>query len=159
MSVKFAIYRAKMIAQNATDIEERILPDEFTIGGTIVGIVLAYFVPVEDGFARFLLPITVKEGWRSMADAAIAAGVASGSIWFVGWAYEKIRHREGLGLGDVKMIAMIGAFLGLRWALATLILASLLGSVIGRSLLTCSGATATSGATPVPAVPLAESTM
>ena len=52
-------------------------------------------------------------------------------IWLVGWLYEKFRHREGLGFGDVKMIAMIGAFLGLRWALLTLISASLFGSIGG----------------------------
>ena len=43
----------------------------------------------------------------------------------------KIRHREGLGFGDVKMIAMIGAFVGLRLSLMTLILASIAGSVLG----------------------------
>jgi leader peptidase (prepilin peptidase)/N-methyltransferase len=45
--------------------------------------------------------------------------------------FEKVRHREGLGLGDVKMIAMIGAFLGLRLTLLTLFAASLIGSVVG----------------------------
>ena len=53
------------------------------------------------------------------------------TLWLVGTLYQKIRHREGLGLGDVKMIAMIGAFMGLRAALLTLIVASLLGSIIG----------------------------
>ena len=56
---------------------------------------------------------------------------SSGSIWLVGWIYQKLRHREGLGFGDVKMIAMIGAFLGLQWALLTLIVASLFGAVGG----------------------------
>jgi leader peptidase (prepilin peptidase)/N-methyltransferase len=66
-----------------------------------------------------------------VGEAAIGATVASGSIWLVGWLYEKIRHREGLGLGDVKMIFMIGAFLGLPAALLTLIVASLIGAVGG----------------------------
>ena len=52
-------------------------------------------------------------------------------IWLVGWLFEKIRHRDGMGFGDVKMIAMIGAFLGLEGALPTLIIGSLLGSVVG----------------------------
>jgi leader peptidase (prepilin peptidase)/N-methyltransferase len=66
-----------------------------------------------------------------VAESAFAALVGSGAIWMVAFLYEKFRHREGMGLGDVKMIAMIGAFLGLRWSLLTLMLASLAGSVGG----------------------------
>ena len=66
-----------------------------------------------------------------MSEAAFGAAVASGLIWFVGWLFEKIRHREGMGLGDVKMIAMIGAFLGLQATLLALIAGSLLGSIVG----------------------------
>ena len=53
------------------------------------------------------------------------------ALWLLGWLFEKLRHKEGLGFGDVKMIAMIGAFLGIRGALFTVIVGSLLGSVIG----------------------------
>jgi leader peptidase (prepilin peptidase)/N-methyltransferase len=52
-------------------------------------------------------------------------------LWGGGWLYQKIRHREGLGLGDVKLIAMVGAFLGLHSALLTLILGSIAGSIVG----------------------------
>src|SRR5580658_9877785 len=69
--------------------------------------------------------------WISVGESAIGAIVSSGSIWLAGWLYERIRHREGLGLGDVKMIAMIGAFLGLPAALLTLVVASLFGAVGG----------------------------
>jgi leader peptidase (prepilin peptidase)/N-methyltransferase len=135
LALKFAIFSASMIALIATDIEERILPDEFTLGGTAVGIVLAYFVPLEYGLGHLLAPAGWGQGARSVAEAVIGAGVGSGSIWFVGWIYEKMRKREGLGFGDVKMIAMIGAFLGLRYALTTLILASLAGSLIGLAFI------------------------
>jgi leader peptidase (prepilin peptidase)/N-methyltransferase len=60
-----------------------------------------------------------------------AAALASGSIWVVGELYYRLRHREGLGFGDVKMVAMIGAFLGLQGALLTLILGSLFGAIGG----------------------------
>jgi leader peptidase (prepilin peptidase)/N-methyltransferase len=49
----------------------------------------------------------------------------------MGYLFEKFRHKEGLGFGDVKMIGMVGAFLGLRGALFTIILGSIAGSVIG----------------------------
>lgn len=129
-ALKFSVFSAIMIALIATDIEERILPDEFTLGGTLVGLVFARFVPLEIGLGGFFVPGTLGR-WVSVADAALAAGVASGSIWLVAWLYQKLRHREGMGLGDVKMIAMIGAFLGLSLALLTLVVASLFGSIIG----------------------------
>ncbi len=52
-------------------------------------------------------------------------------MWLLGWLFEKIRHKEGLGFGDVKMIAMMGAFLGLSGVVVSLLLGSLLGSIGG----------------------------
>jgi leader peptidase (prepilin peptidase)/N-methyltransferase len=134
-ALKYCVFSAILITLIASDFEERILPDEFTLGGTAAGLILSVFVPMnrpgEFGFSNLILPASVSWRWHSLLESAIGAGVSCAMIWFVGWAYEKIRHREGLGFGDVKMIAMIGAFLGLRWALLTLITASLFGSVGG----------------------------
>lgn len=130
-ALKYSIFSAILITLIASDLEERILPDEFTLGGTAIGLILSAFVPLEPGFAFLFLPVSVGPRWRSVGESAMGAGVASGIIWLVGWTYQKLRHREGLGFGDVKMIAMIGAFLGLKWALLTLITASLLGSIVG----------------------------
>jgi len=130
-ALKYTIYSAIMIALIASDLEERILPDEFTLFGTLVGLAFAPFVPLEHYFAAMFIPFQWGERWQSLGESAFAAAVGSGSIWFVGWLYMKIRHREGLGFGDVKMIAMIGAFVGLRLSLMTLILASIAGSVLG----------------------------
>ncbi len=57
--------------------------------------------------------------------------VGSGLLWLIGVVYQKARGREGLGFGDVKMVAMIGAFLGLYGVLVTVLAGSLLGSVLG----------------------------
>ncbi len=130
-AVKYSLFSAIMITLIACDIEERILPDEFTLGGTLLGLVLAAFVPLEHYFISVFIPYRWWPGWSSLAESAFGAAVGSGSIWLIGFLYEKFRHREGMGLGDVKMIAMIGAFMGLRVALETLILGSLLGSIVG----------------------------
>src|SRR5262249_42775524 len=89
------------------------------------------FVPMEVGFVHLLLPRSVAPALLSLGEAVLGAAVSSGSIWLVGALYQKVRHREGLGLGDVKMIAMIGAFLGLNFALLTLVAASLVGAIAG----------------------------
>jgi leader peptidase (prepilin peptidase)/N-methyltransferase len=130
-ALKFSVFSAILITLIFSDLEERILPDEFTLGGTAVGLVLAAFVPLQAMLAPLLLPLSFGERWLSVGEAAIGATISGGSIWLVGWIYQKVRHRDGLGLGDVKMIAMIGAFLGLQWALLTLIGASLLGAIGG----------------------------
>ena len=130
-ALKYAMFSAIMITLIASDLEERILPDEFTIGGAVLGLILAWFVPMHGQFALLVIPYSWGPHWISVGEALIGAAVSSGSIWLAGWLYEKIRHREGLGFGDVKMIFMIGAFLGLPAALLTLIAASLIGAVGG----------------------------
>src|SRR5579864_6687149 len=101
-ALKYCLFSAIMIALIATDIETQILPDEFTLGGTALGLVIAAFVPFPPGLMQILLPRTLSPRWIGVSEAAFGAGVASGLIWFVGWLFEKIRHREGMGLGDVK---------------------------------------------------------
>jgi leader peptidase (prepilin peptidase)/N-methyltransferase len=128
---KYALFSAIMITLIASDFEERILPDEFTVGGAVLGLIVAWFVPMRGEFALFVVPYSWGPHWVSVCEALIGAAVSSGSIWLAGWLYEKVRHREGLGFGDVKMIFMIGAFLGLPGALLTLIAASLIGAVGG----------------------------
>jgi leader peptidase (prepilin peptidase)/N-methyltransferase len=125
---------ALLVGLTFADLEERILPDEFTLGGTAVGLVLAWFIPVDDVIAHALLlaaRIQLGPQWASVAESLAGAVLPAGCLWLGGFLFEKFRHKEGLGLGDVKMMAMVGAFLGLRATLLTLILGSIVGSVIG----------------------------
>jgi leader peptidase (prepilin peptidase)/N-methyltransferase len=133
-ALKWSIFSAILIALTATDLEERILPDEFTLGGSLAGYVLAAWVPIDAGIVTFFFSNALGLRMASVAEALVSSWVAGGMIWFIGWLYEKVRHREGMGFGDVKMIAMIGAFVGFQETLLTLILASVLGSVIGVAL-------------------------
>jgi leader peptidase (prepilin peptidase)/N-methyltransferase len=65
--------------------------------------------------------------------------MGGGLLWLVGEAYFRLRGREGMGFGDVKMMAMVGAFLGAPLTLFTIMLGSLLGSVIGLTFIWLSG--------------------
>ena len=116
---KMCVFTAMLVALFFSDLEERILPDEFTVWGTVVGLVFALFAPTQDGTAGFLLWIVGLDshGWITrLAAAVVAAGLPAGVLWFAGWLYSKARHREGVGLGDVKMVALLGCYLGLEAA-------------------------------------------
>lgn len=134
LSMKFCLLSALLVGMIFSDVEERILPDEFTIGGVIAGLALSWFIPIEDGVAQVFLSLAglpLSGNPLSLVESAVGAFVPSGFLWLTGELYFRLRHKEGLGFGDVKMVAAIGAFLGLRGALMTLIVGSLLGSVIG----------------------------
>jgi leader peptidase (prepilin peptidase)/N-methyltransferase len=111
-AARYCLFGAIVIALIFTDIEMLLLPNELTIGGLVAGLAFALFE-------------------RTFEDALLGAAVPAITLWLVGWLFRKIRHKEGLGLGDVKMISMIGAFLGLRGALFTVICGSVAGSIIG----------------------------
>ena len=133
-AAKLCVFSAMLVALIFCDLEERILPDEFTLGGTLAGLALATVVPVPDTAAQgllWLMGADMQGRWLGLVSAAVGAALPAGILWSGGWLYEKIRHREGLGFGDVKLVAMVGSFLGLEGALMTLVLGSVAGSVLG----------------------------
>lgn len=135
LALKYCVFSAIMVTLVFSDIETRILPDEFTYGGLLLGLVFAALAPTGGGLWRFILPSVRNIRLLSVIEAAFAAAFSSGVLWLVGFLYEKVRHREGLGLGDVKMVAMIGAFLGLQGVLLTVMVGSILGAVIGLAFI------------------------
>ena len=133
-TLKYCVFSAMLIGLIFSDLETLLLPDEFTKGGFVIGLAISPFVPVPDATFRFASEILgFRFGTRvdSVGEALLGGILPAGTLWLIGWLFERFRHKEGLGFGDVKMIAMIGAFLGLRGALLTVILGSIAGSVIG----------------------------
>jgi leader peptidase (prepilin peptidase)/N-methyltransferase len=133
-AVKMCVFAAALIALLFCDLEERILPDELTLGGAVVGLAFAAFVAMPDTTAQSLVwfagvDLTGRADW--LAESALGAALPAAILWGGGWLYEKVRHREGLGFGDVKFMLMVGAFLGLNGAFLTLMLGALAGSILG----------------------------
>ena len=127
-----------------TDAEHQLLPDALTLPGLALGLVFSYFVPVRDlflGTFLFMLPLggdrfaraasTAQSGWTSVGQSAVGALVGAGFIFGAGAMYRVMRHRVGMGFGDVKLMAMIGSFLGVALTMFTVFTASFVGSGFG----------------------------
>ncbi len=140
---KMCVFSVILLALLFSDLEKRILPDELTIGGTVIGLAFSPFVPIPNPVAQALLwpfgfNLTSTRS-ISIAESIVGAFLPAFVLWFGGWVYLKLRHRDGLGFGDVKLVAMAGAFLGLQGALLMLILGSIAGSVLGYGYIRLSG--------------------
>ncbi|MBZ5576925.1 MAG: prepilin peptidase [Acidobacteriia bacterium] len=142
-AAKMCVFSALLVGLVFSDLEELILPDELTLGGVVLGILFAIFVRVPESLPSFALivlthaELTGRAQW--LTEAVFGAALPAFFLWLGGWIYERVRHREGLGLGDVKLIAMVGSFLGLSGALFTLMLGSIAGSVIGYGYIRATG--------------------
>jgi leader peptidase (prepilin peptidase) / N-methyltransferase len=130
-ALKLCVFSALITGLMFSDIEERILPDEFTYGGIVLGLLFSVLVPFRETFSAVFLPPHWNRVWHSVGESVLGALLPTLLLWGLGALYFKIRKKEGLGLGDVKMVAMIGAFLGIQGAVSTVMIGSILGSVIG----------------------------
>ena len=116
LAVRLA-FACAMIVLFAIDFEHQILPNEITLSGIVVGFLLSIFMP---------------PGWKSSLIGLLAGGLFP---FLVAEIYLRVRGREGMGMGDFKMLAMVGAFLGWPLVWITLIVACVLGIVIGGGAL------------------------
>jgi leader peptidase (prepilin peptidase)/N-methyltransferase len=131
--VAFAIATAfawSMIVLFFTDYDLQLLPDAVTLTGFATGMAVSWFNP-------FL----GAPGWRRAWVAAAGAAVGSGLLWSFGAVYGKLRGVEAMGLGDVKMMAMVGSFVGPFGVLLTIFLASLAGAAVGLLMIPLRGRT------------------
>ena len=117
-----------------TDAETKLLPDLLTKPGIAVGLLFSLVVPVEGPAAIFLSSV---DNWRILSLLNSLAGALLGSAFIlgVGLLYEALRKVEGMGRGDVKLMGLIGAFVGIKLTLLVLLLGSLVGSLFGLLLI------------------------
>jgi leader peptidase (prepilin peptidase)/N-methyltransferase len=135
LGAKWTLFSAIMLVLTFTDFHERLLPNRVNYFGLAAGLAVSPFLPPVDGLARWLLNgqfmLGAPEWVVRISDAGLGAIVAGGLLWLFAEGYFRLRGREGMGLGDVKMMAMAGAFLGVRQAILMLLVGSILGSVVG----------------------------
>ena len=112
LAVRLA-FACAMVVLFAIDLRHHLLPNVITVPGIVIGFLLSLFLP---------------PGWRASLIGLIAGGAV---LFAIAEGYYRLRGVEGLGMGDVKMLSMIGAFLGWKLMLVTLILGSFAGSLIG----------------------------
>ena len=135
-AAKYCVFCFLLIGLVFTDAETRILPDLLTKPGIVLGLLFSAFVPVE-GPAQALMERWGDFDWRLFSFINSLAGAIFGAAFILGVAflYQALRGVEGMGMGDAKLMAMIGAFLGIKLTLLVLLLATLTGSLFGILLL------------------------
>jgi leader peptidase (prepilin peptidase)/N-methyltransferase len=111
------IFVSMLIVLFGIDLEHQLLPNVITLPGIAIGLIFSLVAP---------------PGWQS---ALIGAALGAGVLSAIAAVYYMVRREEGLGMGDVKMLAMIGAFLGWQAVLVTLVLSSFAGALVGIGLM------------------------
>jgi leader peptidase (prepilin peptidase) / N-methyltransferase len=111
-------FAAALLLVSVIDLDHRFIPDEVSLPGILVGLAVSF------------LP-----GPPTPLESALGAFLGGGVLWAVAWIYERTTGIEGMGLGDVKLLAMIGAFLGWRAIPVVLVIASITGSAVGLAVM------------------------
>jgi leader peptidase (prepilin peptidase) / N-methyltransferase len=136
LTFKLLILGCLLIILVVTDIAYRILPDAVNWFGFGLALAFATRVPPE-GFSEFWLRQRhMSPMLMGVIDALLGAAFGSMLLLLAATLYKLVRKREGMGMGDVKMMAMVGAFLGVRGAFLTILIGTLLGSIVGMGVVT-----------------------
>ena len=128
--LKWMIFEAVLVVLFWTDLEERILPDAFTMGGSTAGLLLMFAVPVPGALPGLLVP-GWQPVWQSVLNVLLANVVLLAPIWGLSVLVTWLRKRESLGLGDLKLILMIAIYLGLENGVTALLIGAVTGTITG----------------------------
>jgi leader peptidase (prepilin peptidase)/N-methyltransferase len=111
------VFACALIVLFAIDLEHHLLPNVITLPGIVAGFAFSLILP------------------PGLMSSAIGILVGGGVLWLIGEAYYRYSGQEGMGGGDVKMLAMIGAFLGWKLVIVTLVFSSIAGAIVGLVVL------------------------
>ena len=138
VTLKYCVFAFLLLGLIFTDAETKLLPDKLTLSGLAVGLAFSLIVPVTDMASQFLpgilnLPFSsdVSGPLFSLLDSLLGAAVGASFIYGAGAMYLRWRGTEGMGFGDVKLMAMVGSFLGMKLTVFTIFSGSLAGSIFG----------------------------
>ena len=140
LALKWLLFSCLIIVLVVTDLRVRLLPDDINWPGLVLGLAFTLRVPISDPAAS-LLYLSLRTHrmpanpalFFGLVNAVLGALLGSLLLWGAALAYKLVRKRDGMGMGDIKMMAMVGAFLGPRGAFLTILVGTLIGSVAGLS--------------------------
>jgi leader peptidase (prepilin peptidase)/N-methyltransferase len=112
-SIRAALFLTLLLGIAMTDAREYIIPDEFSIGGLVIG-----------------LGLSLGHGLPGLRPALIGAAVGFGVLWLIAWLGKHAFKKEAMGGGDIKMMAMVGAFVGWQGVFLTIFLGSVVGTIV-----------------------------
>jgi leader peptidase (prepilin peptidase)/N-methyltransferase len=112
------LFCAALVAITFIDLDHQIIPDVISLPGIPVGFLCSFVIP-----------------WISWTDSLFGILLGGGSLFLVAAGYELLTKKEGMGGGDIKLLGMMGAFLGWRAVLPVIFLSSLIGSLVGVPLM------------------------
>jgi leader peptidase (prepilin peptidase)/N-methyltransferase len=117
-TVVYFVFIAALLVITFIDIDHRIIPDAISLPGIPIGFILSFLLP--------------QIGWR---DSLLGIVIGGGSLFAVAWGYHRLTGKEGMGGGDIKLLGMIGAFIGWQGVLFTIMASSFTGTVVGLVLM------------------------
>ncbi len=130
-SLVFFVFVAALILISAIDLDHQIIPDMVSLPGIPVGLAASFVV-------AWLHPVA---GFPSVGffDACIGVLVGGGILYALAWGYYAMTGKEGMGGGDIKLLAMIGAFVGWQGVLVTIFVSSIVGTIVGLTIMLVRG--------------------
>jgi leader peptidase (prepilin peptidase)/N-methyltransferase len=112
------LFCSALVVITFIDLEHQIIPDEISLSGIVIGFIFSFFLP-----------------WQTWLNSLLGILLGGGSLLLVAYGYQWLTGKEGMGGGDIKLLAMMGAFLGWKSVLFIIFASSLIGSVVGITMM------------------------
>lgn len=118
----YFVFISALIVITFIDIDHKIIPDVITLPGILIGLAASFVLPTVD-----------------FKDAIVGLLVGGGSLWLVAWVYYVLTRKDGMGGGDIKLLAMMGTIIGLKGVIFTIFMSSAVGTLVGITLMIIKG--------------------